>query len=210
MRKNVSDSIYEALKNEILNGDLNFGDKIVETDYSKKLNVSRTPLREAIKKLEIEGIIERLPNGRLRVMEINIVKVEEIFRIRIALENILFEAISLNKEGLERLQQNLYLTKSYIQLKNWDIARELFVQYNEIFYEISNLEFTVKILKHYDFIISKLKRNSLQNPERVIRAYEEHQEIISLLKNGDLKKTKELNTKHLENAKEFLIDYLIK
>lgn len=204
MRKSSSDNIYETIKNDLLVGNIDFGDKVVEIDYANKLNVSRTPLREAIKKLEIEGIIERLPNGRLRIMEITQQKIDEIFEIRICLEGILFDSIIKNKNGVDRIYQNLILTKYLIDTENWEEARRLFLEYNSLVYSASSLEYAVKILRHYDFIISALKRKSLRSESRVLKAYNEHFEIISLLRNGEVEKAKEANKLHLLNAKEIV------
>ncbi|MGX6591866.1 GntR family transcriptional regulator [Cetobacterium ceti] len=210
MRTNVSNNIYNLIKKDILEGELNFGDKIVEIDYSNKLNISRTPLREAIKQLEIEGIIERLPNGRLRVMNIDEKKVQEIFEIRIVLENLLFKSIIDNNYDIGILSENLAMTKYHLDFENWEAARKLFFQFNEELYRISNLEFTIKILKHYDFIISKLKRGALKNTDRVLKAFEEHYELYLSLKDKNLEKVEEINRKHLENAKYTIITFLKK
>lgn len=202
MRKSSSDNIYESIKNDLLTGDISFGDKIVEIDYAQKLNVSRTPLREAIKKLEIEGIIERLPNGRLKILDITLKEIDEIFEIRISLEDILFNSIVKNKSGIDRIYQNLLLTNYLIETENWDEARRLFLEYNSLVYLASSLNYVIKILKHYDFIISILKRKSLKSEDRIIKAYKEHLEIINLLKENNLEKAKEANRIHLLNAKE--------
>lgn len=206
VRKNISDHIYEIIKDDILNGDLDFGDKIVEIDYSNKLNVSRTPLREAIKKLEIEGLIERLPNGRLRIMEMNIKRIEEIFQIRMALEEILLMSLMNSKESLVILEENLSLTRLQLNSENWSAARKLFSEYNQLFYKVSDLEFTTKILKSYDFIVSKLRKNSLKTSERIIAAYEEHLSIFKCLETKDLEKAKELNKIHLMNSKKSILN----
>lgn len=58
IRKNISDNIYDTIKELLLSGELDFSDKIVELEYCEKLNVSRTPLREAIKQLEIEELLK--------------------------------------------------------------------------------------------------------------------------------------------------------
>ena len=78
------------------------------------------------------------------------------------------------------------------------------MEYNLLVYSTSSLEFAVKILKHYDFIISALKTKSLKNEKRVLKAYSEHLEIITLLKEGSLEKAKEANRLHLLNAKEIV------
>lgn len=208
-RKNISDHIYDVIKNDILEGQLDFGDKIVEIDYANKLNISRTPLREAIKKLEIEGIIERLPNGRLRIMEMNTKRIEEIFKIRIALEDIILISLMSSKESLIFLEENLSLTKFHIGLENWDSVRKLFSEYNELFYKVADLEFTIKILKSYDFIVSKLRKNSLKSSSRIVEAYGEHLSIYNALIDKNMEKAKELNRIHLINSKKSILNSFI-
>ncbi|WP_319371292.1 GntR family transcriptional regulator [uncultured Ilyobacter sp.] len=204
-RTNTSDNIYDTIKEELLSGELSFGDRIVEIDYSKKLNVSRTPLREAIKKLEIEGIVERLANGRVKIIDITPERIKEIFKIRIALENILLESIAQNPEVISLLEENLILTEHYIKLKRWNETKKLFLEFNQIFYQKSDLEFTIKILKQYDFILSKLRLSSLSNKERIISACEEHTLIVKYLKSSQLELAKAVNTTHLLSAETSLL-----
>jgi DNA-binding GntR family transcriptional regulator len=206
-RKNTSDNIYETIKEEILSGELNFGDRIIEIDYSKKLNVSRTPLREAIKKLEIEGLVERMMNGRVKIIDITPKKIKEIFQIRIALENILLDSIRENSEAISLLEENIILTEHFIKLKKWNEAKKLFTEFNKILYKKSDLEFTIKILKQYDFIISKLRQTSLnKNEERIISACEEHKLIVKYLKSDQLELAKTVNINHLLSAERSLLE----
>ncbi len=204
-RKNISDHIYDIIKNDIIEGNLNFGSKIIEIDYSNKLNVSRTPLREAIKKLEIEGIIERLPNGRLKIMHMTVKRIEEMFKIRMALEDILLDAIASSGKAQTDIEENLSLTNLQLHAENWDASRRLFSEYNDLLYKSSGLEFTIKVLKNYDFIISKLRKNSLKNPERMKEAYSEHLEIFKNIKGKNLSEAKRINKIHLINAKNSIL-----
>lgn len=207
VRKNISDNIYEIIKKNILSGDLKFGESISEIEYSEILNVSRTPLREAIKKLEIEGILERLPNGRLRIIEITEKKIKEIIQIRIALENIILDSIIKNRKVISPLEENLILTKLYINTENWNQARKLFSEFNKLLYKTSDLEFTVTIINQYDFIISKLRKDSLENVDRVKVAYEEHLEILENIKSGNLEKAKALNELHLLESQKNILEF---
>lgn len=209
-RKNVSDSVYEIIKEDFLLGRLDFGDSIVEADYCEKHNISKTPLREAIKKLEIEGIVERYPNGRMRIMDIDEESIEEIVEIRISLENIILKKIIANskiEEVIKKLNENLKLTEFYMEASNWDEARKLFQNFNEILYKFSELKFTIKILKNYSLILSKLRKNSLKNEKRVKQAFEEHKLLVKYLEENNLEKALELNTSHLLESKESILKY---
>ncbi|MDP0493069.1 MAG: GntR family transcriptional regulator [Fusobacterium sp. JB021] len=209
-RKNISDYIYDTIKEEFISGELEFGDKIVETEYCKKLNVSRTPLREAIKKLEIEGIVERSLNGRIKIMDMDENRIREMAKIRMALEDIILENVGRSKnlkEAIKELKENLKLTKFQISSENWREARKLFVEYNDILYKYSELEFTIKILNSYTFILSKLRKKALTENERVKEAYEEHVTMVKFLEEGKIKQAKDLNRKHLFSSKTAIIKY---
>ena len=85
--------VFEALKNDIINGNIRFGEKINENEYSIRYNISRTPLREALSKLEMMGIIERVPFKGVFLKKFNSEKVKEIYEIRLELEYIIYKEI---------------------------------------------------------------------------------------------------------------------
>lgn len=206
-RKSISNNVYETIREHLLSQELNFGDKIVELDYCEKLNVSRTPLREAIKQLEIEGIIERAANGRIKIMSMDEKRIDEIFQIRIALEDIIFNNLNSNKDFISKLENNLKLTEFQIKSENWNEARKLFSEFNKILYSYSNLEFTIKSLKFYNFILEKLRYNSLENSIRIIEAYQEHLKLLTYFKNNDIENAKLFNKQHLLHSKESILAF---
>lgn len=206
-RRSISDNVYDTIREHLLSQELNFGDKIVELDYCQKLNVSRTPLREAIKQLEIEGIIERAPNGRIRVMTMDEKRIDEIFQIRIALEDIIFNNLIKNDEFIPKLEANLKLTEFQVKSENWDEARKLFSEFNKIIYSHSNLEFTIKTLKYFNFISEKLRNHSLESNTRVVEAYQEHLVIFKHFKNNEIEKAKLFNKEHLLRSKESILTF---
>ena len=124
-----------------------------------------------------------------------------MFQIRIVLENILLDVIITSGKKQTDIEQNLSLTNLQLNAENWDASKKLFSEYNNLLYKASDLDFTIKVLKNYDFIISKLRKNSLQNPDRMKKAYEEHLEIFENIKNKNLDEAKKLNKLHLINSK---------
>lgn len=208
-RKNASDYIYLAIKDEIISGELQFGSQIVELDYAEKLNVSRTPLREAIKKLEMEGIIERAPNGRVKILELSRKRIEEIFKIRTNLENLMLESILENDVDLREIEENLKITRLFVETKNWNEVKKLIKEFNSLLHKISKLEFTIKIIKQYDFIIDRLRMDSLKKTDRICKACEEHEKIIECLKNKDLEGAKEINKTHMNASKNSILEIFI-
>ena len=86
MRKNTSDFLYSQIINDFLNENLKYGDKIVELDLCNQYGTSRTPLREALAKLEKDGLVERQVNNRLQIISIDENILDEIFDLRVSVE----------------------------------------------------------------------------------------------------------------------------
>ena len=94
--KPIREIAYETLKHAIITGDLPAGSRIVETDYAERMHISRTPLREALRKLERDGLVEYMLRRGVIVRAFTIADVEEIYTIRNALEMLTLPAIIQN------------------------------------------------------------------------------------------------------------------
>ena len=94
--KPIREIAYETLKHAIITGDLPAGSRIVETDYAERMHISRTPLREALRKLERDGLVEYMLRRGVIVRAFTIADVEEIYTIRNCLEMITLPAIIQN------------------------------------------------------------------------------------------------------------------
>lgn len=204
-RINVSDMIYETIIDEFLNDEIDFGDKFIETEYANKLNVSRTPLREAIKKLEHEGLIVRLQNGRLKFLDITQENIIEIFNIRIALENMLIEQSLNNKVILDKLNINVSSAEKYLANNEFEMAREKIREFTSILYSNLGFEYTTRLLNKNNILLSKLKKRTLQPTERTKLAVKEHREIYQAMVNKDLPLAFELNKRHLLGARDIIL-----
>ena len=94
--KPIRDIAYETLKHAIVIGEIPAGSRIVETEYAERMHISRTPLREALRKLEIDGLVEYLPRRGVMVRTFTVDDVEEIYTIRNTLEMLTLPAVVAN------------------------------------------------------------------------------------------------------------------
>ena len=94
--KPIREVAYETLKNAIVTGEIPAGSRIVETEYAERMHISRTPLREALRKLERDGLVEYVVRRGVVVRAFTIADVEEIYTIRNALEMLTLPAIVRN------------------------------------------------------------------------------------------------------------------
>lgn len=203
-RVNVSDMIYDKIIEDFLSDKIDFGEKFVELEYAEKLSVSRTPLREAIKKLEHEGLIIRLQNGRLKFLEITKSDVIEIFNIRIALENMLLESCVENQKVLVLLKENIDTAEKHINDCELELAREVIKNFTKILYSVLHFEYTVKMLHKNNIILSKLKQRTLSPDNRTNQAQKEHIDIYNALLNNDIDNACKINRQHLYSARDII------
>ena len=206
-KKSIRSEVYEQLKNLIVTGIIKNGEKIVELDYAKKFNVSRTPIREAIRMLELEGFVTPNGKGGVNVKEVLEVEVKEIYKIRIALEGILIEEIiDKNPTILSKIDKILDKTKKIINENNK--SKEiisLFGEFNEEFYNLSKLTKISELIQNLNTFIINFRSLSIVDAERRKIALNEHLELISLIKKKDLENALKLNKKHLNDSMNFIL-----
>lgn len=211
--KSMREQVYDKMKEMIFSGEIKQGERIVEVEFAEKFNVSRTPLREAIRMLELEGLLEDNAGVGVSVKKIGMSDIQEVYQIRIALEGIVLKEIieKKNEKGIKKLEDILVKTKKLIDSSaGSDELFELFSEFNNILYNLSNYPKVVNLIKNINMYLRIFRKYSVENLERRLIAYNEHVEIVEALKKGDLEKALRENEVHLLGSKDFLIDNLKK
>jgi DNA-binding GntR family transcriptional regulator len=208
--KNISENIYDILSQAIIFGKFKAGQTINATFIANKMGVSRTPLREAFKRLEQEGWIESLSNGRKRVKKTSLGQAIEIYDIRSVLEPYLIELVCKNitDNELEKLEKIIKEGISYLH-NNKDNKLEKILNVNKRFnmqlYKIAGNKKLCTILSSlYDNILHYRIFN-LRNVAYEKRSVDEHREILEALKKRDVVSAKKIVRNHIEIAKELVI-----
>ena len=203
MRKNTSDFLYNEIINDFLNENLKYGDKIVEIDLCNQYGTSRTPLREALAKLEKDGLVERQINNRLQIVTIDENILDEIFDLRLSLESMVLKyALKYSKETaiFAELQENLDLVDFYLKHEDVVTGRKVLSKFSEIMYKQSRLKYTTKLIENYNLLLYPLRTRSLMTLKRLYEAQKEHQHIYDLLHDGNLDEVQKFNVYHLQTS----------
>lgn len=211
-RKSIREQVYETLRDLIINGEIEAGERVVEVEYAEKFQVSRTPVREAIRMLELEGLVEVNSKGGVLVKEVTPEDIREIYRIRIALEGIIIEEIIRNEHsGLEKLEELLHDTENLMgREKKSDKIIQKFADFNETFYSVSELKRVVELIKNMNLYLMRFRKVSIADEKRREIAYEEHRLLVGALKSKNLQEALDINRKHLEDSMEFILKNLKK
>lgn len=212
--QSLSNKVAEYLKRQIFLENYQGGDHILEAKVAKKLDVSRAPVREAIKELEKEGLIETIPRKGSFVASFNEEDIKEVFEIRVILEGRMMEIIIENDllteddfKYLEKLIEEMLIIvdkdipedEKVVELNEKDMA------FHKFLWEKTNRKFTQRILKMIHnqlklaMIIDARKEDSLAKSAR------DHYEIINNLREKDLKKLRQALIDHIVSYNERLM-----
>lgn len=197
----ATDFAYHELKTQILNLTLEPGKSIVEEELTKELGVSRTPLREALSRLQIEHLIIKQPNKRLKVSPISVKEAKEIFQVRAHLEGIAVREATENatKEDIENLHFIVNVIQQMSEVHNIEKILAYGEQFHFYIYKMSDNETIKNILlqlnnriKRYRNLVPANKNRLRQNEK------DDHSLIFECIKNGDKEKAEQLMKSHLE------------
>lgn len=214
MIKNVSSSkplyekIYEYVCEKIQNGEYKVGDRIVEEDLSKKMGVSRTPIREALAHLSSQGIIEKIPRRGFFISAVDKNKKNEIYQVIGHLEKL---AVStsinlLTEEDYNKLREVIAKMDIAIKFKNFSDYTKAQKEFHEIICRCDNqtLMDLINSLK-----ISHIPQTYIGSDEKLFKSFEycneEHKQILEALIDKDLVKLFKLIDEHWQIKFENLV-----
>ena len=197
----LADQVFEHLETDILSGKYQRGETLTESKLSAELGVSRTPIREALRRLEQEHLIEEAPKGVV-VVGITEKDLDDIFTVRLKLEgqaaamaaqNYIDEQLSIVREALEF--QEFYLDKN-----DPDSIKSMDSRFHETIYKMSGSTVLYDVLEPLHKKILKYRKASVSNTSRATSSVAEHRAIYEALAARDSELAARLITEHLNNA----------
>ena len=195
-----SNAIYETLFNSIIHGEYPINARLREEELAEAHQVSRTPVREALRDLEKDGLIEMLTSRDTRVVGLTVDDVEEVFQIRKVLEILAlrFSIHSLSIGGLQEIRSEISrISESDDYLEHERIDAKL---HNYII-EASNKRRLLAILKQLFRLIQRFRQLGFKDKNVRAQATQDHLELIDALVFRDLARAEELLEKHIERSK---------
>lgn len=208
--KSMREKVYDTLKELIIDGVIAPGERIIETEYSEKFQISRTPIREAIRMLELEGLVESNSKGGVTVKKISKNEIYEVYKIRIALEGVVLEE-SIQKataSDIKKLEKVLKDTNKALKKDNIDDIISLFSVFNSTLYDIAKFPKVTEMITNINFYLKRFRKLSIENPKRKIDAFDDHVKIVEAIKIKDLNTALEINKAHLEKSMNFILGNL--
>ncbi len=199
--------VCESLREAIRSGVLKPGERIMEIQLAEELGVSRTPVREAIRKLELEGYVVMMPRRGTYVASMSIRDINEIFEIRTALESLSngLAADHITDDELEHLQRLLVIIGGYIKEGNIEKIVETDIEFHDLLYHAARNERLVGIISNLRDQLTRFRTLSMSYPGRLEETLEEHRLIVDAIASGDRKAASRAAERHMENSEKTLL-----
>ena len=201
----LSAQVFETLKTDIIEGNLEQGSKITEDGLAKQFGVSRGPLREALRELESAKLIIRVPHAGIRVVTLTQSLMYDIYSVREALEGMSARLAAENmlNENITELWQ--LLEQHELDIKNHGGKRYFQSEGNlDFHYKIaaaSNNQWLIELLSTELYQLLRMsRRRSGQIPNRPLIALAEHRHIVQTIENRDPELAELLMRRHISRA----------
>ncbi|MCR5458038.1 MAG: GntR family transcriptional regulator [Clostridiales bacterium] len=206
----LENKVYTQLEEDILNGRYSVGDSITEIAASKEYGVSRTPIRDALRKLENDGLVKITPNKGATVIGVSKEDLVDIYNIRMRLEGLAgsMAAVRMSQKEKESLKENVELSRFYAGKQNYDKLKELDTDFHEAIYLGCGSRTIYRTLKDLHANTRLYRKMSLSVPGRMEKSLDEHEEIMKAILASDSKLVDKLMHDHVKAALDNLLGAL--
>ena len=202
----LADQIFIEIENNILTGVYAIGDVFTEMSFSESLGVSRTPIREAIRRLGQEGLVDITTKGVV-IRGISPKDVSDMYEIRIRTEGLAsrWAASTISEEGKNELKEIVELQEFYTSKKDVDNIKNMDSKFHEVVYKNCGSTVLSDMLHQLHKKLTKYRKASVSDSERAFQSAKEHREILNAILAGDGDLAEKLTIEHIKNAAKNMV-----
>ena len=199
--------VFNQLQNDILNGFYEPGEGLIETKLSEELGVSRTPIREALRQLELEGLVQSIPNKGVIVKGVSSQDIQDIYTIRMLIEGLAarWAAEKITEQELVELKDIVDLEEFYTVKNDYSHLLQSDTKFHDIIFKASKSKPLMHTLSTFHHYVQKARIMSMSSSGRALKVLEEHKAILQAIIERDAQKAERLTTEHVSNASSNLI-----
>ncbi len=204
----LRDVVFNTLRQAILKGEIEPGEHLMETKLAEKLGVSRTPIREAIRKLELEGLVTMIPRKGAEVAQITEKNLRDVLEVRRALE-VLAVRIACDKitaEQLEELEAAAKVFEATLSSKDVTAIAEADVEFHDVIFKATDNQRLLQIISNLREQMYRFRVEYLKKEDFHARLVEEHNEIINAVKHHDKAAAEQYVKAHIDNQELVVIN----
>ncbi len=209
-RRSLGQDVFEYLKKAIIDQTIEPGSRLVESKIADMLGISRTPLREALHKLEREDWIEKVSSGGFRVVTLTKDDIEQTFGIRSVLEAYAARLAAKNHESkdLIPLEKKMTEFKICLETKDSDKLQKINTQFHDLLYALSKSPKLIKMINQLRAQISIFRQIILKQEEFAHKSNDDHVKMLDAIKNRDGETVEQLVRQHIIKGKNAVLSQL--
>lgn len=198
----LSSRVFQKIRDNILNGTYKEQDELRENTIGKELGVSRTPVREALRQLELEGLVTIIPNKGAYVTGITPKDVKDIYIVRSLLEGLCarWATEHITEEQLDELEEIVLLSEFHIKKEGHNNIEQIAIldgRFHAVLYEASDSRILSHVLMDFHRYVQMARKSSIVSEERARKSIREHKQILRAIKEQDADLAEQLANEHI-------------
>ena len=203
----LSSSLFSRLQTDILTGKIRSGEKLTEQRICEQYSVSRTPVREALRQLETDGLIESIPNRGAYVIGFSSQDIEDMYQLRkiYEIQAVRWAIERITDEELDQLEETFEFMEFYTMKGDKEKMLNINTHFHQLIYSASHNRMLQHLLASYQIYIKHIRTSSRSDKEYLKLVLEEHRAIFEAMAAGDAERAKTLTVEHITNAKASIL-----
>lgn len=200
--------VFNKIREDILSGKYSENEELKETSIGNLLGVSRTPVREALRQLELEGLVTIIPNKGAYVNGITKKDIQDIYVIRSYLEGLCakWACEHITKEQIDKLEEIVYLSEFHARKEHHEQILSLDNQFHQLIYEASNSKILHHVLTDFHHYVERVRKITLASESRAMNSNKEHTAILEAIRQRDGERAEALAHEHIMNTIKNITD----
>lgn len=210
--KPLREVIFNTLREAIIVGELKPGERLMEVQLAEKMGVSRTPVREAIRKLELEGLVTMVPRKGAHVASLSPKNIVDVLEVRSALDGLAasLSSLKMKDEQIKELKQINKQFASFVAKENLQGSIKKDVEFHEVIYRSSGNEKLMQIVSNLREQVQRFRVIYLKDYSSQKDIESEHEEIIEAIARRDPEAALNAAKKHIKNQEIGIINAIKK
>ena len=206
-RKSLGQYVFDSLKQAIVRGKISPGEWLVESHIAEVLGISRTPVREAIHKLERERLIERQPRGGFTVLGLNRADIEETFGIRSVLEGYAARLATVKHQTneLKPLEEKIEEFQKCLRKKRMDALPRVNTEFHDLLYALSKSPRLIHIINGLRDQIYRFRQIILKDDKFAQISNEDHRQMLEFMRKRDVMSVEQLVREHILRGQDAVL-----
>jgi DNA-binding GntR family transcriptional regulator len=206
-RKFLGQHVFEHLREAIVRGEMAPGDRLVEARLAEALDISRTPVREAMHKLEREGFLHKLPKGGFAVATLTREEIEETFGIRCVLESYAARLATVNsrEEDLLPLEEKIQEFQQCLDNGLLEDLPRINTQFHNLFYSLSKSPRLIKMINDLKDQIHRFRKILLKMETWAETSNRDHRKMLEAIRKRDLNQVEQVVKEHIARGQQIVL-----